>query len=183
MSAESDDAPLVDELSDSSDGSDEHGLQDFQYRSPEPSATIGPYYPDGIPHLPAADEPSLILGLDPTEESSLTTESSWTSEPVSSTQPAFTTQLTGDSASKNKTFIHPISEGGSVSWKDHNEFVFRKGKDRGPRVPAPTLLENYKSKGPLKNFDFSNLRGNNVCIKLLFDSLATQSFEADKCKG
>lgn len=183
MSAESDDAPLVDvELSHSSDGSHEHSLQDFQYPSTKPSATIKPYYPNGIPHLPAADEQSLIPDLDPTEELSLMTKSGWTSEPVSSAQPALTTQLTDDSSPKTETFIHPIS-GGAITWKDHNEFVFRKGKARGPRVPAPTLPENYKSKGSLKNLDFSKLRGNNVCIKLLFDSLATRSFETDKCKG
>lgn len=177
MSGESDDEPLVNvELSESSDGSDEHSLQEFQYPSPpEPSATIGPYYADGIPHLPPADEPILIPGLDQIEDSGSTTESGWT------TTATFATRPIDNSSPKNKSFIHPISEGGSVTWKDHNEFVFHKGKDRGLRESVPTLPGNYKSKGPLPDFDFSKLRGNNVCMKLLFDSLATASFETDNC--
>jgi hypothetical protein len=175
MSGESDDLVDID-LSETSDGSNEQSTQDYQYPSPELSTTTGPYYSAGI--IPV-DEPILVSGLDSTEEPSSTTESGWTTEPTSSTQPASTTQPTDNSAARNKTWIHPISEGGSVTWKDHNNFVFHKGKDRGPRAPAPPLPENYKSKGPLPNFDFSKLRGNNVCMKPLFDSLATPSFEAD----
>jgi hypothetical protein len=208
MSGEPNDAPLVDiELSDSSDASDEHSSQDSQHPSPPgPPATIGAYYPDGIPHfppthdavqdsqypspeplttgpyypdvipnLPPADEPILIPGLDQTEEPDSTTESGWITMQTSATQPR------DNSSPKNKTFIHPISEGGSVTWKDHDEFVFRKGKDRGPRVPAPDLPGNYKSNGPLKDFDFSKLRGNKVCMKIHFYSLATANFETDNC--
>ena len=176
MSGQSDDGRLYDiALSETSNESGEHntqeeqGLSSEQAAAIEPAPTTGPYLAGIIP----ADELILISSRGPTEGSSSTTESGWTTEPTSSSQP------TDNSSKGNKTNIHPISEGGSVTWKDHNNFVFHKGKDRGPRAPAPTLPEHYKSKGPLPNFPFSKLRGNNVCMKLLFDSLAIRSIETD----
>lgn len=184
MSGQSDDEHLYDiELSETSDESSTDNTQENQDQSPEQAAvtesisTTGSYLAGTTP----VGEVIPIPGLNSTEAPSSTINSGWTTEPTSSTQLASTSQPIESPAAGNKTYIHPISEGGSVTWKDHNEFVFHKGKDRGSRPPAPTLPADYKSKGPLPNFDFSKLRGNNVCMRSLFDSLTMQSFEIDKC--
>jgi hypothetical protein len=159
MSGQSDDQEFSDvELSKTSDESNEHNTQEEQALSTEPFLFSG---------LVPAAEPILLSGLISTDESSSTAELGWTTEPTSSNQPPPTTQPMDSSSTRNSTYIHPVSEGGSVTWTDHNGFVYHKGNDRGPRVPAPTLPDNYKSKGPLPNFPFHLLRGNNVSMQLL----------------
>jgi hypothetical protein len=68
--------------------------------------------------------------------------------------------------------IHPISHGGRVTWTDHNDLVYRAGMDRGERLPGPPRPKSYQSKGPLKGFDFSKLRGDSVGISF-FDFMET----------
>lgn len=60
------------------------------------------------------------------------------------------------------SLIHLISPGVKVTWDDHNELVYTMGKDRGERPPPPTLPDDYQTKGPLKGFDFRNLRKHKV---------------------
>lgn len=117
----------------------------------------------------ATDEPMLSL---PAGDQFIAAGPSTTDDLLSTEQPEPTAdaapkvQSTGNSTSKIPTYIHPVSQGGSVTWKDHNDLVYQRGKDRGQRAPAPILPEGYKSKGPLQNFDFDKLRQSRVCLRL-----------------
>lgn len=119
-----------------------------------------------------SDEPFLFI---PEEDQFLIPRPGTTDEPISTNQPASSAEPASSigpsdsSPPKIPTYIHPVSEGGSVTWKDHSELVYHKGKDRGPRTPAPTLQPGYKSKGPLRDtFDFDKLRTSRVRVILLW---------------
>lgn len=87
-----------------------------------------------------------------------------TESKLSSSEPIQSTDLSSRGSPVN---THPVSMGGKVVWNDHSDLLYTQGKDGRARPPLPVLSENYKSKGPLKNFDFSKLRGNNVCMEFL----------------
>ncbi len=116
--------------------------------------------------IPAGNQ-TAIPERSTTDEPSSPIESGWTTQPTFSAPPASATEPIDSFSPKSQTFIHPVSEGGSVTWKDHSDLVFYRGKDRGPRPPTSPLAKGYKSKGPLKNFPFDKLRGGNVCMKIL----------------
>jgi hypothetical protein len=112
----------------------------------------------------ATDE---ILSFMPREDQSVLSDPFSTDELTFTAEQASEVEPSPSSPSKIPSYIHPVSEGGSVTWKDHNDLVYFRGKDRGPRIPAPKLPTGYRSKGPLKNFDFDKLRQSRVCLKFL----------------